>query len=247
MTWSILARDSDGSFGVAIASRFFAVGALCIHTRHAVGALSTQALMNPLYGQAGIDRLAAGDAPQSVLDALTLADAGRDHRQLHLVGAQGEPAAFTGASCIDWCGHRIEADFSVAGNMLAGPRVIDETARAFRETAGTAAGGAAARGDGGRPGGRRRQARPAGCGAAHPCSGGLSRHSTCASTITRGPRRTGAALPQEPRALPVRSSPACRVAATRSGVTDRDEIERRIEAWIERPCARAWRLPRRTR
>ena len=136
MTWSILARDSDGSFGAAIASRFFAVGALCIHTRHAVGALSTQALLNPLYGQAGIERLGAGDSPQSVLDALTSADAGRDHRQLHLLGAQGEPAAFTGGSCIDWCGHHIEADFSVAGNMLAGPQVIGETARAFRDTAG---------------------------------------------------------------------------------------------------------------
>ena len=55
MTWSIVARDADGSFGVAIASRFLAVGALCVHTRRAVGALSTQALMNPLYGPAGID------------------------------------------------------------------------------------------------------------------------------------------------------------------------------------------------
>jgi uncharacterized Ntn-hydrolase superfamily protein len=136
MTWSILARDTDGSFGVAIASRFFAVGALCIHTRHAVGALSTQALMNPLYGAAGIERLAAGDAPQAVLAALTSADGGRDHRQLHLMGAHGMPAAFTGASCIDWCGHRVEADFSVAGNMLAGPQVIDETVRTFKETAG---------------------------------------------------------------------------------------------------------------
>ena len=50
MTWSIVAREADGSFGVAIASRFFAVGALCVHTRAGVGALSTQALMNPLYG-----------------------------------------------------------------------------------------------------------------------------------------------------------------------------------------------------
>jgi uncharacterized Ntn-hydrolase superfamily protein len=131
MTWSILARDGDGSFGVAIASRFFAVGALCVHTRRGVGALSTQALMNPLYGQAGIERLAAGDAPQAVLEALTGADAGRDHRQLHVIGARGDPAAFTGAACIDWCGHRIGLDFSVAGNMLAGPQVIDETARAF--------------------------------------------------------------------------------------------------------------------
>ena len=57
MTWSIVARDADGSFGVAIASRFFAVGALCVHTRRAVGALATQALMNPLYGPAGLDLL----------------------------------------------------------------------------------------------------------------------------------------------------------------------------------------------
>lgn len=136
MTWSILARDPDGTFGVAIASRFFAVGALCVHTRHAAGALCTQALMNPLYGTAGIERLAAGEAAQAVIGALTSADGGRDHRQLHLLGAQGRPAAFTGAACIDWCGQREEVDFSVAGNMLAGPEVIDETARAFRHNAG---------------------------------------------------------------------------------------------------------------
>ena len=70
MTWSILARDADGSFGAAIASRFFAVGALCLHTRHAVGALSTQALMNPLYGAAGIERLAAGESAQAVVRSL---------------------------------------------------------------------------------------------------------------------------------------------------------------------------------
>ena len=63
MTWSILARDGDGRFGVAIASRFFAVGALCVHTRRAVGALATQALMNPLYGPAGLARLAEGGLP----------------------------------------------------------------------------------------------------------------------------------------------------------------------------------------
>lgn len=136
MTWSILARDSDGSFGIAIASRFFAVGALCVHSRQAVGALCTQALMNPLFGQAGIARLAAGDAAKAVVDALASADEGRDHRQLHIIGAQGEPAAFTGAACIDWCGHLVEADFSVAGNMLTGPCVIEETARTFRQTSG---------------------------------------------------------------------------------------------------------------
>ena len=67
MTWSILARDNQGRFGVAIASRFFAVGALCVHTRRGVGALATQALMNTLYGPAGLERLAIGSTDR--LDA----------------------------------------------------------------------------------------------------------------------------------------------------------------------------------
>jgi uncharacterized Ntn-hydrolase superfamily protein len=136
MTWSILARDEAGRFGVAIASRFFAVGALCVHTGRGVGALATQALMNPLYGPQGIALLASGRTPRQVVEALVAADAGRDQRQLHLLPAQGAPAAWTGASCVDWCGHRTGADFSVAGNMLAGPQVVEATAAAFLATQG---------------------------------------------------------------------------------------------------------------
>ncbi|MGE0315501.1 MAG: DUF1028 domain-containing protein [Lautropia sp.] len=132
MTWSIIARDAHGNLGMAIASRFFAVGALCLHARSDVGALSTQALVNPLYGPAGIAALAAGTAAADVVADLIGNDAGRDHRQLHLIGARGAPAAYTGTACIDWCGHLVEDDFSVAGNMLAGPQVLAETARAFR-------------------------------------------------------------------------------------------------------------------
>ena len=77
MTWSILARDETGTLGVAIASRFLAVGALCVHTRRGVGALSTQALMNPLYGPAGIELLAQGRPAAAVIDALTGPDTGR--------------------------------------------------------------------------------------------------------------------------------------------------------------------------
>ena len=77
MTWSILARDENGFFGVAIASRFFAVGALCVHTRRGVGAISTQALMNPLYGPAGLDLLAQGVPADQVVAQLVAADAGR--------------------------------------------------------------------------------------------------------------------------------------------------------------------------
>ncbi|MEJ5989716.1 DUF1028 domain-containing protein [Ramlibacter sp. PS3R-8] len=136
MTWSILARDEAGRFGVAIASRFFAVGALCVHTRRGVGALSTQALMNPLYGPKGMALLAEGHSPQQVVHLLTSVDAGRDQRQLHVLPAHGRAAAWTGTACIDWCGHRTEEDFSVAGNMLAGPAVLQATADAYEKARG---------------------------------------------------------------------------------------------------------------
>jgi uncharacterized Ntn-hydrolase superfamily protein len=131
MTWSIIARDGEGRFGVAIASRFFAVGALCVHTRRGVGALCTQALMNPTYGPAGIQRLARGEAPADVVAALTAADAGLAQRQLHLIGARGTGAAHTGDACVGWCGHQVFDDFSVAGNMLAGAQVLQATVDAF--------------------------------------------------------------------------------------------------------------------
>jgi uncharacterized Ntn-hydrolase superfamily protein len=136
MTWSILARDERGRFGMAIASRFFAVGALCMHTRRGVGAVATQALVNPLYGAAGLALLGEGQGAAEVVGVLIGADAGRAVRQLHVLAAAGAPAAYTGASCVDWCGHQVFGDFSVAGNMLAGPDVIEATARAFRERAG---------------------------------------------------------------------------------------------------------------
>ncbi len=131
MTWSILARDEHGRFGMAIASRFFAVGALCLHARRGVGVVATQALMNPLYGPAGLSMLADGRSAARVISDLTAADAGRAQRQLHVLPAAGAPAAHTGALCIDWCGHVGGDQFSVAGNMLAGEAVIAETARAW--------------------------------------------------------------------------------------------------------------------
>ena len=136
MTWSIVAKDADGRFGVAVASRFFAVGALCVHTRHAVGALSTQALMNPLYGPSGIELLTLGVTSEEVVRRLTDADEGREQRQLHMINSDGRAAAYTGARCVEWCGHHVYEDFSVAGNMLAGPQVLEATAQTFIATAG---------------------------------------------------------------------------------------------------------------
>ena len=136
MTWSVLARDDQGRLGMAIASRFFAVGALCIHSRRDLAALSTQALMNPLYGAHGLELLAQGLDAASVVRALTVADGGSAQRQLHVLPARGPGAAWTGSACIDWCGHEVLEDFSVAGNMLAGPQVLQATVHAYRESAG---------------------------------------------------------------------------------------------------------------
>jgi len=136
MTWSILARDAQGHFGMAIASRFFAVGALCLHSARGVGMLATQALINPLYGPAGLALLGTGHSAAEVLTQLIANDAGHEHRQVHLLPASGPGAAHTGAACIDGCGHQLFDDFSVAGNMLAGPRVLAATAEAYRSAAG---------------------------------------------------------------------------------------------------------------
>jgi uncharacterized Ntn-hydrolase superfamily protein len=135
VTWSIIARDvQSGSFGIAIASKFFAVGALCPHGEGGVGALSTQALPNPIWGPRGMRLLRERMPADRIVAFLTKTDAGADQRQLHVQDAQGRIAAHTGSRCIDWCGHTVRDTFSVAGNMLAGPAVIAETAAAFEQS-----------------------------------------------------------------------------------------------------------------
>lgn len=132
MTWSILVRDPEsGALGAAVASRFFAVGALCIHLEGGIAALATQALVNPMYAVAGMERLRSGEAPASVLASLVAADAGRAHRQLHILDAEGRAAQHTGAECVSWCGTLGGANVSLAGNMLAGPAVLERTLAAF--------------------------------------------------------------------------------------------------------------------
>jgi uncharacterized Ntn-hydrolase superfamily protein len=135
MTWSIVARDDRGAFGVAVASRFFAVGALCPYARAGAGAVATQALVNPGFGPAGLDLLAQGREPSSIVEQLVAGDNGRDVRQLQAIGANGRSAAYTGTHCVDWCGHLMDEGFGVAGNMLVGPRVVEDTADAYRRNA----------------------------------------------------------------------------------------------------------------
>ncbi len=137
MTWSILVRDpATGAIGAAVATRFFAVGALCIHVEGGVGALATQALINPMYAVHGMPRLRAGEAPEAIATALLGGDAGRETRQLHILDAQGRIAQHTGCDCVAWCGSIRGTDVSVAGNMLAGPEVVQRTLAAWEASSG---------------------------------------------------------------------------------------------------------------
>lgn len=132
MTWSIIARESaTGRFGIAVATRFFAVGARVPHIVPGIGAIATQALVNPYYGIDGLTSLRAGKSPRDTIEWLKAGDSGHASRQVHIMDAAGHIAAYTGVECIDWCGHVEGQDFSIAGNMLAGPRVLDDTAAAF--------------------------------------------------------------------------------------------------------------------
>jgi len=134
MTWSIVYREREsGRIAIAVATRFFAVGARVPHIEPQKGAVATQALLNPLYGPDGLRLIRDGLGADDVVRILTARDEGRAHRQVHVLGSDGRFAAHTGAECVPWCGHWTGEDFSVAGNMLAGPQVISETVRTLRE------------------------------------------------------------------------------------------------------------------
>ncbi len=132
MTWSIVAKDNaTGQFAIAVATRFFAVGAHVPYIAARVGAIATQALVNPYYGIDGIKLLREGRAPRDIIETLTAADAGHESRQLHIMDASGRIAAYTGRDCVAWCGHLEGDGFSIAGNMLAGAGVLEDTAKAY--------------------------------------------------------------------------------------------------------------------
>jgi uncharacterized Ntn-hydrolase superfamily protein len=128
MTWSIVARDPEtGRFAVAVTTCAFAVGARVPYGGGRIGAIATQAFVNPLYGVDGLALLREGRSAEEVIAAVTARDDGRDHRQLHVIDAAGRTAQWTGAACIDWCGLVQAENISVAGNMLANGDVIAAT------------------------------------------------------------------------------------------------------------------------
>lgn len=132
MTWSIIARDAaTGQFGIVVATRFFAVGARVPYIAAGLGAIATQAFVNPYYGIDGVKLLREGLNAHDVLAALLATDDGRESRQIHIMDASGDIAAHTGRDCVEWCGHVAGSGFSIAGNMLTGADVLDETAKTY--------------------------------------------------------------------------------------------------------------------
>jgi uncharacterized Ntn-hydrolase superfamily protein len=136
-TYSIAACDLDaGRWGVAVQSKFLAVGSVVPWAEPHVGALATQAYANPAYGPDGLALLRDGAAAEDVVRQLTEADRRRDERQVGVVDAHGRSASYTGSACLDWAGHRTGPGFAAQGNILVGPETVDALASTFESTEG---------------------------------------------------------------------------------------------------------------
>jgi uncharacterized Ntn-hydrolase superfamily protein len=137
-TYSIAACDLEaGQWGVATQSKFLAVGSVVTWAEPHVGAVATQAYANPRYGPHGLDLLREGLSAQDVVDRLTAADEGREHRQLGIVDAEGRGASYTGGECYDWAGDRTGPGFAAQGNILVSEDTVAALAETFARTAGS--------------------------------------------------------------------------------------------------------------
>ncbi len=136
-TFSIVAHDpASQEWGIAVASKFLAVGAVVPWACATVGAVATQSYCNTTFGPAGLELLRQGYSAQDTLNGLLAADADRDQRQVGVADALGRTATFTGSSCYSWAGGRTGLNFAVQGNILAGPEVVDHLAESFEQSSG---------------------------------------------------------------------------------------------------------------
>jgi len=133
-TFSIVALDPQtGDLGVAVQSRFFGVGSVVPYARANVGAIATQAQANTSYGPDGLDLLASGHSAEEVVKRLTAADDNSERTQVGIVDANGRTGAHTGADCHGWAGHYQGADYSVQGNILVGPEVMEAMSSGYEK------------------------------------------------------------------------------------------------------------------
>jgi uncharacterized Ntn-hydrolase superfamily protein len=136
-TYSIAACDLDAAqWGVAVQSKFLAVGSVVPWAEPAAGAVATQAYANARYGPNGLALLRDGLNAEQVVQRLVDADGGGKERQVGVVDARGTAAAHTGPECIDWAGHRTGACYAAQGNLLVGAETVDALATTFETTAG---------------------------------------------------------------------------------------------------------------
>jgi uncharacterized Ntn-hydrolase superfamily protein len=136
-TFSIVACDSsNGDLGVAVQSKFVAVGAVVSWARAGVGAIATQSYANTTYGPRGLELLAEGFSSEETIHHLTRDDEERGLRQVGVVSASGDAAAFTGDDCYEWAGHTVGEGYCCQGNILVGAETIYAMASAFEEADG---------------------------------------------------------------------------------------------------------------
>ncbi len=136
-TFSIVAYDPTGpAWGIAVASKFPAVGAVVPWAQAGAGAVATQSYANTSFGPRGLALMAQGMSAEEALERLLAEDPEREKRQVGLVDAQGRPATFTGAECHPWAGGLLGTGFAVQGNILTGAEVVEAMARAFSEAEG---------------------------------------------------------------------------------------------------------------
>ena len=139
-TFSIVARDEKtGELGVAVQSKFVAVGAVVPYARAGVGAIASQAWGNPRYGPIGLELLASGKSAREVVNFMTSADPYQNSRQVAVIGIEGNASVFTGSECLEWAGGKHGTNYAVQGNILTGPDVIQAMGKAFEDANGTLA------------------------------------------------------------------------------------------------------------
>jgi len=136
-TFSIVACDLEArEWGVAVQSKFLAVGPVVPWAEAEVGAIATQAHANTSYGPRGLELLRSGLSAKEAIEKLVSDDDEREHRQVGIVDARGRAAAFTGRECYEWAGHTVGEGFCCLGNILAGEEVVQEMAEAFSQSEG---------------------------------------------------------------------------------------------------------------
>jgi uncharacterized Ntn-hydrolase superfamily protein len=136
-TFSIVAYDPEGQeWGVAVASKFLAVGAVVPWAKAGAGAIATQSHANTTFGPKGLELLSQGKTAEEVIKILTEEDMGRDVRQVGIIDSKGNPATFTGSKCKTWAGGKTGKHYTCQGNILAGEAVIDDMAKTFEEASG---------------------------------------------------------------------------------------------------------------